>query len=65
MLQNPGKFLFEIEGTQRISVPVKSNGKILVEKEFLEFLVKRANEKMEKNFATIKRLEKELRKALK
>ncbi|HLD58810.1 MAG TPA: hypothetical protein VI977_04190 [archaeon] len=65
IVAKPGKFLFEIEGTQRISVPVKSSEKILVEKEFLEFLVRKANEKIKKNFVTIKRLEKELRKALK
>jgi tRNA wybutosine-synthesizing protein 3 len=60
-----GKFLFEIEGTQRISVPVKSKGKILVEKKFLAFLVKKANAKIKKNCKTIKRLEKELKKVLK
>ncbi|MDD5162803.1 MAG: hypothetical protein PHD95_01200 [Candidatus ainarchaeum sp.] len=65
IVAKPGKFLFEIEGTQRISVPVKSNGKILLEKKFLDFLVKRANEKMKKNGKAIKRLEKEFRKALK
>ena len=65
IVAKPGKFLFEIEGTQRISVPVKSNGKILIEKKFLEFLVKNANAKMKKNSLAIKRLEKELKKVLK
>lgn len=65
IVAKPGKFLFEIEGTQRISVPVKSKGKILLEKKFLGFLVKKANDKMKKNSLAIKRLEKELKKVLK
>jgi len=65
IVAKPGKFLFEIEGTQRISVPVKSKGKILIEKKFLDFLVKKANAKMKKNSLAIKRLEKELKKVLK
>ncbi|MDD5148020.1 MAG: hypothetical protein PHH08_00980 [Candidatus ainarchaeum sp.] len=65
IVAKPGKFLFEIEGTQRISVPVQSKGKILIEKKFLDFLVKKANGKMKKNSLAIKRLEKELKKVLK
>jgi len=65
IVAKPGKFLLELEGTQRMSLPVKSGKKILVEKDFLELLVKKANEKMKKNKKTIKRLEKEIIKAVK
>lgn len=64
IVAKPGKFLIELEGTQRMSVPVKAGGKILVEKKFLVFLIKKANAKMKKNSEGIKRIEMELRKVL-
>ncbi|MBN1941502.1 MAG: hypothetical protein JW772_04965 [Candidatus Diapherotrites archaeon] len=64
IVAKPGKFLFELEGSQRIALPVKQGDKILVEKTYLEFVVKNANEKMGKNRLALKRLEKTLKKVL-
>jgi len=60
-----GKFIVEMVGTHNITAPVKENGKQVVSEEYVEYLVKKANEKFEKNQEVIKRLEKEARKALK
>ena len=59
-----GKFLVELQGTQEMSVPVKHREKILVDDGFLRFLVKKANEKLGKNYAMLERFELECRSAL-
>ena len=60
-----GKFLVEFDGTQEMSLPVKKEEKILVQKDYLKETVEKANKKLEKNYEMIERLEKEMRKGLK
>ncbi|MBI2598043.1 MAG: hypothetical protein HYW50_02505 [Candidatus Diapherotrites archaeon] len=59
-----GKFLLEIIGTHNISFPVKKGGEILVEKKHLKYVLKRANEKLEKNYSTLEKFENACRKNL-
>jgi tRNA wybutosine-synthesizing protein 3 len=60
-----GKFLVEMQGTQVIAFPVKKDEKVLVGKDFMAYALKRANEKLGKNYALLKKLEKVFRKELK
>jgi len=60
-----GKFLVELQGTQEMSVPLKHGERILVQEDYLKWLVKKANHKMKRNGEMRKRLEKECRKSLK
>ncbi|MFA5357405.1 MAG: hypothetical protein WC308_00565 [archaeon] len=60
-----GKFIIEMVGTQNINAPIKENGKMLANEEFLKYLVKKANQKFLKNLETIKKFEKEFKKNLK
>lgn len=59
-----GKFITELQGTESMSVPVKRCGKILITREYLEFLLGIANKKLRKNYARLKRFEKACRKVL-
>ncbi len=65
IVAKPGKFLVELQGSQGIAFPVKKRKKVLVEKEYMKYILERANEKLEKNYSLLKRLEKEFRKGLK
>ena len=65
IVAKPGKFLVELQGSQGIAFPIKKGKKVLVEKEYMKYILERANEKLEKNYALLKRLEKEFRKELK
>jgi len=65
IVAKPGKFLVELQGSQGIAFPVKKGKKVLVEKEYMKYILERANEKLEKNYKLLKRLEKEFRKELK
>ncbi|MFA6268992.1 MAG: hypothetical protein WCW13_03825 [archaeon] len=58
-----GKFIVEMLGTQNITTPIKE-GKINVDKNYLKYLVKKANEKFEKNQELIKKLQKCAKKEL-
>ncbi len=60
-----GKFLVELQGTQEMSVPVKHNDRVLVQDDYLQWLVEKANEKLEKNYKMLERFEKECRAGLK
>jgi tRNA wybutosine-synthesizing protein 3 len=59
-----GKLITEILGTQNITAPIKE-GRVTAEKKYLLYLVKKANEKFEKNQELIKKLEKMAKKELK
>lgn len=59
-----GKFLVELIGTQSIALPVKMNGRMLVEKHYLKWLLGKANKKLGLNYAHLKRLESAFRKEL-
>ncbi len=55
------RFQIELEGTQRMEVPVKSENFVITE-DYGRVLVKEANEKIDKNDKAWKRFEKEFRR---
>jgi tRNA wybutosine-synthesizing protein 3 len=59
-----GKMIVEVLGTHNINAPVKE-GKMCVEKKYIEYLVKKANQKFEKNQEVLKKLTKKAKKILK
>ncbi len=65
MVAKEGKFIIEFTGTQNIAAPVKKGDEILVDEEYLKFLIAGGNEKIVKNYTQLKILEKECKKALK
>ncbi len=64
MVAEQGKFIIECQGTQGMSLPVKKGKIQIVGKEAIEELVKEANKKLEKNYADLKQIEKEIRTSL-
>lgn len=64
MVAKPGKFLIEMQGSQGISFPVKKGKKVLVEEDYMKYVLERANQKLEKNYSLLKRLEKVFREEL-
>jgi len=65
MVAKPGKFLIEMQGTQGMAFPVKKDGNVLIDKDYMKYVLARANEKLGKNYALLKKLEKAFRKGLK
>lgn len=65
IVAKPGKFLIEMQGTQGMSFPVKKGENVLVEKRFMKQVLEKANQKLAKNYAMLKRLEKVFREDLK
>lgn len=65
IVAKPGKFLIELQGTQTIAFPTKKDEKIITGKEVMKYMLKRANQKLEKNYTLLKKLEKNFRKELK
>lgn len=65
IVAKPGKFLVEMQGTQSIAFPLKKGKDVLVDREFLHYNLKRANEKLEQNYEMLKRLEAVFRQELK
>ena len=59
-----GKFLVEMQGTESMSFPVKSENEIIVEKAFMKRILAKANKKLAKNYAKLKAFEKACRKNL-
>ncbi len=59
-----GKIIFEINGTQHISCPVKKGKKILIDKNYAKILVAKANKKLEKNYEILKKFEQACKKKL-
>ena len=57
MFAEDGKWMIELIGSQHIAVPVKKGCKVLIEKKHLEYLLKRANEKLRKNYTLLKKFE--------
>jgi tRNA wybutosine-synthesizing protein 3 len=57
MVAKKGKYLIELQGTQEMSFPVKEKNKILLTKKQLEYYLKIANKKFEKNEKARKRFE--------
>ena len=60
-----GKFILEMVGSHSIHTPVREDQKTMISDEYLDYLIKKANEKFEKNKKTLKLFEKEIKKALK
>lgn len=54
----PARYILELNGTQHFDVPIISDGKLVVTRDYLAYLVKLANEKMQKNLETRKKFEK-------
>lgn len=65
LVAKPGKFLVELQGTQEMSVPLKQGEKLLVQDSYLKWVVEKANHKMRRNDAMLKRFEKECREGFK
>jgi len=59
-----GKFIVEMLGTSSINAPIKDKG-FVVDEKYLKYLVKKGNEKFEKNQETIKKLTTQVKKELK
>ncbi len=59
-----GKFIVELQGTERLGAPVKVGRKILVQKEYIKYLAARANALLERNYRRLAKLEQEFRKVL-
>ncbi len=64
ILAEKEKFLIELQGTERISFPIKNGGKKLVDEKYLEEILETANIMLEKNYARLAKLEKVFRKKL-
>lgn len=58
------RVLIEICSTERIDAPIINNGKILVDEEYLRYLVKLANQKFQKGQEKLERLERAFMKDL-
>jgi tRNA wybutosine-synthesizing protein 3 len=58
-----GKYIIEMLGTQNINAPIKE-GKVCTSEEYLKYLIKKGNEKFEKNQELIKKLTMESKKML-
>jgi tRNA wybutosine-synthesizing protein 3 len=53
-----GRVLLEVLGTERIDAPVADGGRVVVESEYLRFLIALANVKYGTNLSKLRRLEK-------
>jgi len=65
IVAKPGKFLVELQGTQEMALPVKQGRKVLVEDSYLQWVIEKANSKLEMNYEMLERFERECRKGLK
>lgn len=54
------RFMIELHSTEKISFPIISGRKILVDDNFLKLIVKQANNKLERTWDKIERLEKDI-----
>jgi len=59
-----GKFLLEIIGTQKIAFPIKNNRDILIDEKAIKYILKRANNKLEKNYLQLTEFVKICRQSL-
>ena len=60
-----GKFIIEIVGTHQINTPVREQEITKLGDNYLKYLVKKANQKFDKNKKSLKKMEKEMKKILK
>ncbi|XP_028327711.1 tRNA wybutosine-synthesizing protein 3 homolog isoform X2 [Gouania willdenowi] len=59
-----GKIISAVRSTHGLEVPLSHEGKLLVDEDYIHFLVKVANQKMEENLRRIQRFYQRLRSAL-
>ncbi|KAM9720063.1 tRNA wybutosine-synthesizing protein 3 homolog isoform 3-T3 [Menidia menidia] len=59
-----GKIMTAIRSTHGLEVPLTHNGKLLVEHDYIHFLIQKVNAKMEQNIQRIQRFYKSLQAAL-
>jgi tRNA wybutosine-synthesizing protein 3 len=59
-----GKFLIELQGTHIFSCIVKKNGKQLIQKKYLEYILPRLNTMLAENYQRLEKLETEFKKTL-
>lgn len=52
------RFVVEMSGTEKLEFLIMNNGKLLVNNEFLELIVKKCNENLKKSWGKIEKLEK-------
>ncbi|MAG18360.1 MAG: hypothetical protein CL944_02720 [Candidatus Diapherotrites archaeon] len=64
MLAEKGKFMIELQGTERMEFPAKNGEEELINKKQLLKVLKEANELVRKNYARLEKLEKTFRKNL-
>jgi len=64
MVAEEEKFILEIIGTQNLALPVKKKNNILAEEKYLKFVLEKANAKLERNYALLKKFEKTLKQEL-
>jgi len=55
------RFILELNGTQNLSVPIAEKGKLLIQKDYLKYLLSIADEKLGKNKETREKFEKSVR----
>lgn len=60
-----GKFIIEIVGTHQINTPVREEKDTKIDDSYLKYLVKKANQKFDKNKKSLKKMEKEMKKVFK
>lgn len=56
IISNDKRFIIELMSTENISLPLINNGKILIDDDYLKFLIKEANRKLELTWDKIERL---------
>ena len=64
ILAQKEKFLVELQGTNVMALPLKHEGKALVEDSYIKFVVNQANEKLEENYKRLELFEKACREWL-
>lgn len=50
MVSKDGKLIVELTGTQGIALPIKKDGKLLVDEDYLKFMLEKGNQKIERNY---------------
>ena len=65
IVAGPGKFMVELQGTEKMDVPVKKGETVFADGRYLAHLTENANALLEKNYARLEKLGQEFRKALK
>ncbi len=58
------KILLEVTGTHNLTMPIKTENKMLLSREYLEIALEKANRKMEENGKRLKKFEETCRKEL-